>query len=620
MAVNLAPFLVAPVEMDPRSNTSLSWIGGEAGSGGLSSFYTPILYNGALYQVLQSINASSLYVPEGGIYVYQSLDSGASWSVLDSANGPSRNEVNSTQGGGFAFDGDHTIIVAWSATAHPIDGGTPGPLNLINFDLVTGTWGAPYATVGAPDIFITSQCFVRPDGTILVLATNALTGGAITGLTAYVWSGSAWSSFAVDVNLAAGVLSSDNNAACMDSTGNIHLFMITRNPGPSSQLVYQLVESTDTLGAFSTLQIGSPNLPGLSGYWQPAISGDNVLIGLVDATASFISLAVGTPLSAPVFTMQTAPGIDPTLTPGFGRIGGTAIAVDSTGIYAAYLVQATDFIYQIRLCGSANLTTPLTGWTQAITAFDGANIPSGNACDPTGLQFLGISRVNGNTLASLNSGVVPQIIGARVGGPTQYWLGVLAPPTPPLGPGLLLSGGSTGARFKPCVRPGGDYFAGQMAEKVRLARIKKGEWPYAHLFPVAIDIVVNRIADIPIPAPNVQTTVLQFRVPSGYRFWMDAILQDGPQSFAPGDAIWSVDINAEVPTSPQATKVQGLVNIPVPLGSWREGEVWPFPMPYVFAPLTVIRSRVTNINFGAGADFFTSGFFGFLVPVERGQG
>ena len=606
--------------MDPRSNTSLSWIGGEAGSGGLSSFYAPILYNGALYQVLQGINASGLYTPPGGIYVYQSTDSGATWTPLDPDNGPSRVEIILQQIGGFAFDGDHTIVVAYSPNADPIDS-TPGDLNFQNFDLATGLWGTSYATSGAPQIYIVGQCFLRPDGTQLVLATNNIIGGAITGLTAYVWDGAAWSSFAVDSNLAGGVLSSDSNGAVMDSFGNVHLFMITRNPGPSSQLVYQLVKHDNTLGTFSTLQIGTPNLPGLSGYYQPAISGDNVLIGLVDDTASFIQLAVGTPLSAPVFTKQSSPGIDPTAPAGAFRIGGTAIAVDATGIYAAYIAQGGDLIDYIRLCGSADLTTPLTGWDQAITALDGHNIPADNPCDPTGLQFLGIGRINGNTVGSLNSGVSAPIVGARVGGPSQYWLGVLSPPTPPATPGaLLLSGGSTGARFKPCVRPGNEYFAGQLAEKVRLARINKGEWPYRHLFPAGIDIPVNRIVSIPIPSPGTETTVLQYRVPSGFRFWMDAILQDGPQLFEPGDAIWSVDINAQVPTSPQATKVQGLANLPVKLGSWWAGETWLFDMPYVFAPLTVIRSRVTNVNFGAGADFFTSGFFGFLVPVERGQG
>ena len=71
-----------------------------------------------------------------------------------------------------------------------------------------------------------------------------------------------------------------------------------------------------------------------------------------------------------------------------------------------------------------------------------------------------------------------------VSGPEQrYWIGFTSP-TPPITPGaLLLSGGSTGARFKPCVRPGNEYFAGQLAEKVRLARINKGEWPYRHLVP-----------------------------------------------------------------------------------------------------------------------------------------
>jgi hypothetical protein len=64
--------------------------------------------------------------------------------------------------------------------------------------------------------------------------------------------------------------------------------------------------------------------------------------------------------------------------------------------------------------------------------------------------------------------------------------------------------------------------------------------------------------------------------------------------------------------------IQGLQNIPFPLGSWVHGRWWPFRMPYYFEPLTVIRSKVLNVNLGAGPPgIFTSGLFGYLVPTVR---
>ena len=86
-------------------------------------------------------------------------------------------------------------------------------------------------------------------------------------------------------------------------------------------------------------------------------------------------------------------------------------------------------------------------------------------------------------------------------------------------------------------------------------------------------------------------------------------------AFNPGDALWTVDRNA-FPGSSQGTYVQGLIQIPVPEGSFIRRKQWRFYRAYEFGPNEVIRSTVTNVNLGVGSpNTFISGFFGYLVPT-----
>jgi len=417
--MTLLPFLPVPVVMEPSSSSTAGYLGGESGSTGLSVAYTPFLYNGNLHIVLQQVG------PDFGVsfqtFVYQSTDQGATWAPLDAANGPIR--VDETPGAGFVFDGDHTIIVAWSPTGGPLTGVGPWPVNLQNFNLLTETWGAPYGTVGAPTVnrIVINQCVLRPDGSILVLTNRTSAGLGVVGLQAHVYSGGVWTvSFDVDTNVAGSFVSNGNSAAVMDSTGNVHVFGTARD-GTSQELFYQLVKSDNTLGTFAVIQVGTPNLPGISQEFQPAISGDNVIIGLNDPTGiAYATIAVGTPLSAPVFTVLGSPGIDPA-GPGVtvSRLFPAVIAVDATGIYAAYIIDQTGILPSlIRLCGNPNITTPLVGWNDSILAYD--TDASGL---PSNVAFLGLARDGGNQFATMAQA------GAGFGDRTQYWLGVFTPAT-----------------------------------------------------------------------------------------------------------------------------------------------------------------------------------------------
>lgn len=177
------------------------------------------------------------------------------------------------------------------------------------------------------------------------------------------------------------------------------------------------------------------------------------------------------------------------------------------------------------------------------------------------------------------------------------------------------TGGKTGIRAM-CCRP---FILA--AERLRTLLARRQAWPYAHLFAQTESIPVNQVASIDAPLNGLVSVVLAYQVPSGFRFIMQAILQDCSAPFLPGDASWTVDLNRPVVANVQAMGIQGLTAMPVPLGSLRYGlrHMWLLPRPYTFEPLSVIRSKVTTtaaIPPGPGTRF-TSGFFGFLEPAVK---
>lgn len=142
-------------------------------------------------------------------------------------------------------------------------------------------------------------------------------------------------------------------------------------------------------------------------------------------------------------------------------------------------------------------------------------------------------------------------------------------------------------------------------------------WPYDHVYAPPDATPVHQVDFIPAPGAGVAGVVLTYQVPTGKRFIMRAILQvyiSGGGAFNPGDALWTVTENTTAGSlTVQSTPVQGLVNVPIPLGSIQAGNQWPFARAYEFGSLTVVRSVVTPVNVG-GLGFFVSGFFGYLVP------
>lgn len=147
---------------------------------------------------------------------------------------------------------------------------------------------------------------------------------------------------------------------------------------------------------------------------------------------------------------------------------------------------------------------------------------------------------------------------------------------------------------------------------------RRSAWPYVHIFPPPEAVPVHGsdagIQAAAVPAGGSSVTVCSYRVPSGFRFYMAAILQDFEGSFNPGDTLWTVKVNPN--NGSQSRPVQGLTNQPVPLGSWRYGTQWPFMRAYEFEPLDVVQSIAENVNLNSpNTQNYVSGFFGWLLEV-----
>ena len=151
------------------------------------------------------------------------------------------------------------------------------------------------------------------------------------------------------------------------------------------------------------------------------------------------------------------------------------------------------------------------------------------------------------------------------------------------------------------------------AELLRRQNDKRAAWPYDHLEPPPYAVPVNEPGFVAIPAQGVTATVLPYRVPAYFRLVLQGILQDVSIASNPGDTLWTVKVNPN--GGVQANPVQGLVNWPVNLGSYRYGTPWWFAQPYFFDANDLLTSLATNVNLNPGTgNNYISAFLGYLLP------
>lgn len=162
------------------------------------------------------------------------------------------------------------------------------------------------------------------------------------------------------------------------------------------------------------------------------------------------------------------------------------------------------------------------------------------------------------------------------------------------------------------------------ADALRQDVSNREKWPYMHVYPPVnaepVDVIgfietPDIVANVGVAAATV--VVLTYQVPSGFRFYLRGhIEQYEGGNITPGAALWTIDRNTPVGVpSFQAQPEQGLVAVPVPVGSFAPFTEHRFWRAREFEPLDVVRSKATNVTLGVGfPNYFKSGFFGYLVP------
>lgn len=164
----------------------------------------------------------------------------------------------------------------------------------------------------------------------------------------------------------------------------------------------------------------------------------------------------------------------------------------------------------------------------------------------------------------------------------------------------------------------------QAADVVRRDASNREKWPYMHIYApvnaepvhvIASIVTPDQVANVGVAAATV--VVLAYQVPSGFRFYLRAIIQtyEGG-AFVPGQATWTIDRNTPVGVASfQAQPEQGLVAVPQRVGSFSPWTVDEFARAYEFEPLDIVRSKATNVALGVGdPNYFSSAFLGYLVP------
>ena len=158
------------------------------------------------------------------------------------------------------------------------------------------------------------------------------------------------------------------------------------------------------------------------------------------------------------------------------------------------------------------------------------------------------------------------------------------------------------------------------ADVVRRDQSNREKWPYMHVYPPVNAEPVHLIGNVLVPAQGSTVVTLAYMVPPGFRFYLRGLIQTYVgAAFIPGDALWTIDRNTPVGVPNfQAQLEQGLVNIPVPVGSFSPFTTDQFARCYEFEPLDLVQSKAKNIHLNPAVlpsdGVFLTGFFGYIVP------
>src|SRR6202453_952452 len=128
-----------------RNSSAFFWFGNSGEIGEISPNYGPIAYGGALwaFTLIENFDASELNPnPDGRLGVYRSSDGGHTWVRQDLARVPTALPVYTH----IYWDvSSATVTIVYTTNASTPENGYAG-INLVDFNMATGTFGTPYAT------------------------------------------------------------------------------------------------------------------------------------------------------------------------------------------------------------------------------------------------------------------------------------------------------------------------------------------------------------------------------------------------------------------------------------------------------------------------------------------
>ena len=374
------------------------FVGGQGQGANVFSF------GGALYQVLQFVGPP-FPVGFGAINVYKSINNGLTWTILDGANGPTKDALFPEPQAGCYFDGVSTITIA--STLGSVTDATSAPIVLQDFNLVTGTWGAHYGA-GSGNVYAMNQVFKRSDGSVLVITIDSLPAGPMT---AHVLAGGVWSSFSLSTLFPGGWVANNMSSPVYDPlTGTIHMFGIAFVGGVTKKQYYQQILLSNSVSGFQDL---TGMYDAATAMGDPLLLNGQILWGVSDVTRSFSTIIVGSPLSAPVFSVAPSPGVNPSQPIPYGINPNTlqpTLATDGNTVWAVVCDNRNGAgPGRVWLSSTQNVGNPLIGWTGGVIYDDmGALHPlSGQFQYPT------ISRQGNQILITFQN---------STGQPTNYFM------------------------------------------------------------------------------------------------------------------------------------------------------------------------------------------------------
>jgi hypothetical protein len=543
--------------------------------------FGPFSIPGGLLHFLWSSTANT-------ILACHSVDGGQTWTVLDPLNSPAAPTYSNP---GYIDVLANTVVLISSHGVSSVI------LNV--FDLTTLTWQAPFSGTNPPtDVQTSKLCgfFRRSDGTrVLLYTSTAFDLGVHTAHAVVLSAGNVWgATFVITSNLPGGFPTGEA-VAVLDATDTLHVF-IEFNAFPWTRF-YQAILSTNALGSFASLTNNALR----SYFGVPVVVGANLIVPTTQETGGTPgSVWVGTPLAAPVWTESgdifpnaNAAGLtfSPICAPPFCSYDGTNLVcvkiLDGPGVVSANIISISQ---------ASDPTNPLAAWSDAI-------VWQGLPADPIYEQLVWSPQIGNTGIISVNC----------LGGQINYVF-LSPPPPPPVVRIVSGSPGGGGAPPKRCCSP-------LLAESVPWKRSKRARELDA---PPPGSKHVAAAASLPAPLTNVQTQIVQYQVPNGFRFRLKGLLLGcNCPGWTPGDgnAVFSVSLNKPVGAlNAQGAPVRGLDNVTVPLGSFAAGP-WPIPEDErsVFESRDIVRVLVSSnplVIFPGLPNVFTAMLVGYTWPLS----